>query len=281
MKISKLFLLLTVLTTTLQAQEKDIIFKNKGKFYAHWGWNRAAYSSSDITFKGDDYNFTLKDVVAKDKQNPFSFDKYLNPANITIPQTNYGIGYFFKENYSVYVGVDHMKYVTVQDQWLTINGEIDEAYGVTASDGSASPFVDKGIQQTEDFLKFEHTDGLNYIHVSLNRFDDISSSFGIHSDNFVINLTEGIGAGLLLPKTNSTLLGKERHDDFHVSGYGIHAQFGFNFVIYKYFFIQTDIRGGYINMSDIRTTQSKADTASQDFTFLQGTLLVGGRFKLF
>ncbi len=279
MKTIKLFFLFSLFAVFTQAQETKL--KNKGKFYAYWGWNRASYSASDITFKGDDYNFTLKDVVAKDKQNPFSFDKYLNPKNISIPQTNYGIGYFFKEKYSVFVGVDHMKYVTVQNQFLTIDGEIDPSYNVVSENGSTSPFEDAGIRQSEDFLKFEHTDGLNYIHASLNRFDDISSHFGIHSDNFVINLTEGIGGGFMLPKTNSTLLSKERHDDFHVAGYGIHAQLGLNFVIYKYFFIQTDVRGGYINMSDIRTTQSKSDKASQEFTFLQGTLLVGGRFKLF
>lgn len=281
MKISKLFLLLMVLATTLQAQEMDTKLKNKGKFYAYWGWNRAKYSASDITFKGNDYNFTLKDVVAKDKQIPFSVNKYLNPGNISLPQTNAAIGYFFHENYSVVLGLDHMKYVTVQDQWLTIDGEIDPSYGVTGADGAVTPFVNDGIKQTKDFLQFEHTDGLNYIHVSINRFDDISEHLGIHTENFRINLTEGVGAGFLMPKTNATLLGKERHDDFHISGYGIHTQFGLNFVFFKHFFVQTDLRGGYINMPNIRTTNDKADSASQDFTFLQGTLLIGGRFKIF
>ncbi len=279
MKSTKLFLLVAIFSIAVKAQEVKL--KNKGKMYAYWGWNRAAYSASDITFRGDDHNFTLKDVVAKDKQNKFSVNKFLNPVNITIPQTNYGIGYFFHEKYSVFVGVDHMKYVTVQDQFLTIDGEIDPSFGIVAEDGTPSPFVDKGIRQTEDFLQFEHTDGLNYIHVSINRFDDISSSFGLNSENFVINLTEGIGAGPMLPKTNSTLLGKERHDDFNIAGYGVHAQMGLNFVIYKYFFVQTDVRGGYINMQNIRTTNNSSDRASQDFTFLQGTILIGGRFKIF
>ncbi|MGY5353396.1 hypothetical protein [Wenyingzhuangia sp. IMCC45467] len=274
MKITKILLLVVILTSTVQAQETE--FKNKGKFYAYWGWNRSAYSQSDIHFKGNDYDFTLTDVVATDRQTPFSVDKYLNPTNISIPQTNYGIGYFFNEHYSVFVGVDHMKYVTVQDQYVTIDGTIGSSYP-----NYQGTYNGDGIKQTDDFLKFEHTDGLNYIHVSINRFDDISSSFGIHSENFVINLTEGIGAGILLPKTNVTLLGKERHDDFHVSGYGISAQMGFNFVIYKYFFIQTDVRGGYINMQDIRTTHSKSDSASQDFKYIQAALMVGGRFKLF
>ena len=47
------------------------------------------------------------------------------PANITIPQTNYRIGYFFKEHYTISVGVDHMKYVMIADQKVQINGEIN------------------------------------------------------------------------------------------------------------------------------------------------------------
>jgi hypothetical protein len=63
-----------------------------------------------------------------------------------------------------------------------------------------------------------------------------------------LNLIEGIGVGLLYPKTNSMLLGKERHDDFHVSGYGVSAKVGLNITFYKHFFIQTELKGGYINM---------------------------------
>ena len=33
---------------------------NKGKIFVYWGWNQSAYTQSDIHFKGDEYNFTLK-----------------------------------------------------------------------------------------------------------------------------------------------------------------------------------------------------------------------------
>jgi hypothetical protein len=33
------------------------------------------------------------------------------------------------------------------------------------------------------------------------------------------NLSEGVRCGFI-PKTNSTLLGKDRHDDYNVAGYG-------------------------------------------------------------
>jgi hypothetical protein len=147
-------------------------------------------------------------------------------------------------------------------------------YGETLPNGQ--------VLLTEDFLTFEHTDGLNYINSEFCRVDDISKLFGIrNTDKFQINLTEGLGAGLLYPKTNAKLMQQERHDDFHVSGYGISAKAGLNFTFYKYFFIQTEIKGGYINMNSIQTTNTESeDEASQDFNFSQTVIAFGGIFRL-
>ena len=250
--------------------------KNKGKVFFYWGWNRGYFTDSDIRFKGEDYNFLLKDVKASDRQTPFSVNDYLNPKNITIPQTNYRIGYFFKENYTVSLGVDHMKYVMDQDQTVVINGEIDASYGTSKTSYSGS---DTEILDT-DFLEYEHTDGLNYVNVEVSRFDNISSFLHINSKNLQINATEGVGVGLLYPRTNTRLLGKERHDDFHVSGYGVSARVGLDVTLFKYFFIMPELKTGYINMPDVRTTTSSADTASQHFGYFQTTIVFGGRFHL-
>jgi len=134
---------------------------------------------------------------------------------------------------------------------------------------------------TEEFLTYEHTDGLNYVNTEFSRHDDISAIFKIgNTDKFQINVTEGVGFGLLYPKTNTTLLGKERHDDFHVSGFGTSLKAGLNITFFKHFYIQGELKGGYINMQDIRTTQSTEDKASQDFFFLQRIIAVGGIFKI-
>lgn len=247
---------------------------NKGKFYFFWGGNRENFSKSDITFKGDDYNFTLHDVEAHDKGKGWHID-YFNPSRITIPQTNLRIGYFITDHYNISIGVDHMKYVMYQNRAVDINGYYPNqgTYGETLPNGQ--------VLLTEDFLTFEHTDGLNYINTEFSRVDDISKWFKLpNTDKFQINLTEGIGAGFLFPKTNAKLLGKERHDDFHISGYGVSAKVGLNFTFFKHFFIQTELKGGYIDMPDIRTTNSAADKASQHFYFLQRIIAFGGIFKV-
>ena len=247
---------------------------NKGKFFIYWGGNRDTYTKSDIRFKGSDYDFTIQNVIADDKPKGWHVD-YINPARMTIPQTNFRIGYFINDHYAVSVGVDHMKYVMRQDQIVNYTGSYPNAgtYGEIAGANQ--------IKLTEDFLTFEHTDGLNYVNTEIARYDDISKLLKLpNTDKFQINFLEGIGVGVLFPKTNAKVFSKERHDDYHISGYGVSAKVGLNLTFFKHYFIQTELKGGYIDMSDIKTTFDASDKASQNFFFLQKIIAFGGIFKI-
>ena len=261
------------------AQDKTVTAEkytahNKGKFFVYWGGNRDSFTRSDIRFTGEGYDFTLTDVQAIDKPKGWHVD-YINPARMTIPQTNLRIGYYITDHYNIAIGVDHMKYVMIPNQIVNINGTIS---GNPPFNGT---YNNESISVTEDFLTFEHTDGLNYVHTEFSRVDDFSWLFKIrNTDKFQINLTEGIGAGILFPKTNAKVMGNERHDDFHVSGYGVSAKVGLNLTFFKYFFLQAELKGGYINMPDIRTTNNPSDKASQHFMFVERIIAFGGIFKV-
>ena len=247
---------------------------NKGKFYIFWGGNRESFSKSDIRFKGADYDFTLHNVSAHDKPKGFHID-YFNPARMTIPQTNLRIGYFISDHYNISIGFDHMKYVMYNDRRVSYSGYYPNpgTYNENPANGE--------LTLDEDFLLFEHTDGLNYVNTEISRVDDISKLFKINNtDKIQVNVTEGIGGGFLYPKTNTTLLGKDRYDEFNIAGYGVSAKVGLNVTFFKYFFIQTELKGGYIEMNNIRTTQDKADSAEQNFWFLQRILTIGGIFRI-
>lgn len=254
-------------------EKKETRVSNKGKMFVYWGWNRATYSNSDITFKGTNYDFTLKDVKANDRITEFTYD-YFHPTKITLPQTNVRVGYFLSDHYIISIGVDHMKYVMNPYQKVKINGAINAN---TPFDGT---YNNKDIILTPDFLQFEHTDGLNYVHLELKRFDEIGQFIGMTNKNFQLNITEGFGAGVLFPRTNAKLFNQKRWDEFHVSGWGVSVSAGLNLTFFKYFFIQSDLKYGYINMPNIRTTYNPADTASQNFTFFEKTIVFGAKFNI-
>ncbi len=279
--ITVLIVLLGSFTSSvLNAQDQSPVdyntHDNKGKWFIFWGWNRAAYSNSDISFKGDSYDFVLSDVVATDRQTPWDPSVYFGITSITIPQTNFKIGYFINDHYNISVGVDHMKYVMVQDQTVKIDGSI--------SSPNPPEFVDTynndDIVLTEEFLTFEHTDGLNYLNVEVSRVDDILKLFNRGMKNLEINLTEGVGVGALMPKSNVKLMDNERHDEFHFAGYGLDVKVGLNITFFKYFFIQGELKGGFIHMPGIRTTISKSDKASQAFVFGEADFLFGAIFRI-
>ncbi|TDD98812.1 hypothetical protein E0F76_06190 [Flavobacterium cellulosilyticum] len=285
MKIKYLFLAFLSLSFSITSfaqidtQSGKFTAHNKGKFTISWGGNRDKYNKSDITFKGDNYEFTVENATAHDKPKGWHVD-YINPVKMTIPQTNFKMGYFITDHYSISIGLDHMKYVMTQNQTTNITGEINFPTSNTSSQFNGI-YNNTPTVMTEAFLMFEHTDGLNYIYTELARQDDISHLFGIkNTDKFQVNTNEGIGFGLLYPKTNTTLMGQMRHDDFHFSGYGTSIKAGINLTFFKHFTIEGDLKGGYINMPDIRTTQSSSDSASQHFLFLEKIIAFGAIFKI-
>ena len=118
------FILFEVLTAYSQKSFLQNDKQQNGGFYLYWGWNRGGYSSSDIRFVGQDYDFVLYDVLATDKQSKFSIRTYFGITKFTIPQYNFRIGYFVNHNWDISLGMDHMKYVVTADQLVNISGEI-------------------------------------------------------------------------------------------------------------------------------------------------------------
>jgi hypothetical protein len=269
--IGSFFLNLYASTQDLNSSSNPIGISKKRTFYLYWGWNRSLYSNSDISFKGPNYDFTLEKVAAADRPSPLSAEVYLNPGNFTIPQYNFRVGYFMNDRYSISLGADHMKYVIKGYQHVKINGAISNSG--TVYDGNYS---NSDLYLTPKFLLFEHTDGLNYFNAELRRHHQL-----FQRNNLIVNFSEGAGGGIIVPRTNTTLLGNPRYDQFHLAGYGLAAVAAIN-LTYKRFFLQTEIKGGFIDLPSIRTTMFAEDKAQQNFWFFQSNIVLGaliGPFK--
>ncbi len=266
-----LFLFVNALISAQDTAPSSETKTNKGRLYVFWGWNRGWYSDSDIHFKGDSYDFKLNDVKAQDRQSKLGLDPFLNPSNITIPQTNFRLGYFINDKIDISIGVDHMKYVMPRGQDSRITGTINDS---TKYDGT---YTDDDFIIAEDFLKFEHTDGLNYINVEITRNDDLLKLLKVTMDpnKVQVNTLIGFGLGALMPKSNVTLWNNERNDEFHFAGYGFAAKVGLNITFFKYFFLRSEYKGGFIDMPDIRTSPDPSDTAEQHFLFTELDFVFG------
>ena len=87
------------------------------------------------------------------------------------------------------------------------------------------------------------------------------------------------GLGFVLPKSNVTLnmLGRARHDEFHLAGYSFGAGAGVEVDFWKNFFSRANYKLGYVNLPDV-VTSSQGDKASHSFTFNEFEVSFGWRF---
>lgn len=263
-----IFTALLLSTISLKAQTEPF---QKGDVLAFFGWNRAWYSNSDIHFSGQDYDFTLENVVAHDRPTPISkFNEYIDPTKITIPQVNYNFTYFIKDGIGITLGIDHMKYVMDQNQTVDFNGYIDNPV--------YQNYVQNGKVNLADgkFLKYEHTNGLNYINLGVQKYKHL-----INKNKFDVFVGYGFGAGAFVPKTDATLMSKEESDHFHLAGFGADARTSINLVAWKHFVAKAEFKFVYVNLPSVRTTVEnvKVDKATQAFTASELVFGIGYTFK--
>lgn len=256
----KLFLVSIVFFTA--SLDADVLNK-KGRFFTSFGYNGSSYSNSDIHFKGKNYDYTLYDVKASDRQSPLGI-VYL--TDITIPQFNFHIGYLFADNQSVIFSIDHMKYVMDTPQIVKIQG----------TDHQGNKHSSKEDIELDNFIYLEHTDGLNYLNFAYNYYFNIYTSQ--NKEHGILAFVGG-AAGVLIPRSNIKLYGhSDRKDEFKVAGYGLDIQGGIQFIIYNNYYLRLETKYGYINMPYISTSPDNDDVASQSFRFNQYNFTFGYMF---
>lgn len=242
----------------------------KGEFYLYWGYNRAAYSKSTISFMGDGSNFKLHKVAAKDRPTPFNAQDYF--VSITVPQFVTSGGYFFKDNWSIGFGTDHMKYVMRENQTLKIDGTI-------ANTPESSPYA--GNYSGDDifvspyFLRYEHTNGLNYINATIDHYKVL---WDAQKGPSKLVLVPGAGLGILYPRSDVDLFNQEGSNIFHVAGWGVDAHAGLRFNILKNMFVLWNNKAGFIHLPDVLCDVNKYK-AKQAFFFFQSAFSLGANFR--
>ena len=250
---------------------------NKGKFFVHWGYNFSSYSKSDINFSGPGYDFTLLGEKAADRPTKFG-STYFDPSRLSIPQFNFHFGYFIKDNYSISLGWDHMKYVVDIPQTVKIKGFIDKEISNPAiSTGDrAGQYNGEPMKIDSAMLTFEHTDGYNFAAVGVERYDDIWVS---NSGKQSLNTELGVEAGLLVPRSDVHLFGEGANHYWNVAGYGFAAKAGLQYHFTKWLYLQGSFKTGFTDLNNIRTTgRDGIDKAKQNIWFFENYWVLGFKF---
>ena len=254
------------LPTASLAQSKETGPSGKPKWSVSWGWNWESYSKTDIHFSGSDHNFTLKNVSAKDKQDALSLNtivtKWLNPAKMTLPQTNARVAYQLDSDTAIALNLDHMKYVVSDGQTVNASGY----YGSTTYAAGDTQLLNSS------FMHFEHTDGLNVVTLEYEKQYPLSGFQGARAFWLV-------GAGVVVPKSNVTMamIGQTRSDKYHLAGYAVNGAIGLEKDFATDFFIRSTAKFGHVNLNDV-VTSARGDKASHRFQFSEFSVSAGYRF---
>lgn len=274
MHIKHVFALLTLLIipSILSAQKSEEKNKKVKAIYFHWGYNRSAYTNADITIKGDNENIIIRDAVGKDDPSPFDASVYLNPLKFTIPQFDFRVGVELENNYYLSFGWDHMKYVLQPGNYF-VEGEITEP---TADSEYIRTYNDT-IFINDNFLHLEHTDGLNYIHFSI---DKVVYKKPFWKNRFTFELPLEFGFGVSAPWTDSEFVGRVfRNPSIRLAGVATNIGVKPRLYLYKeLLFFQSNLRAGYVNMWNIKIHDELR--AKQNFAYVERAFVFGMKFNL-
>jgi hypothetical protein len=250
------------------------VTERKGTMTFTWGYGWQGYAPSDIHFKGEGHDFTFRGVRAYDRPSPFSFDTYFNPVKLSIPQYMMDLNYHFTDKFFVRLGQHHMKYVMDDNQMVNINGTIDPS----ADPVHAGTYNGEFIHVNDVVQKFEHTDGLNDVHVGVGMVQSIWES---KNGKNAVSMVGAVTGGVVVPRSDVRLFNQGANHPFHPAGWSASASLGLRVDFLKYMFVEGNLNGGYIDLSDIYTTgHNDPNRASQKIEYLNKYIGVGANIPI-
>lgn len=225
--------------------------------YAQWGYNREWYSKSNIHLKGADYDFTIHHATAVDKPDFQAIWKV--PHHVTIPQTNFRIGVYLTQDqrHAIEINFDHTKYIMEDNKTRRISGHIH---------GRA---VDMDTLITPNFVHFEHSDGANFLQINYVGQRELYT----YKNRKLFSWVHKLGAGIVIPKSNVTIMGKQLDNRFHISGYVMSAETGIRYYVFRNFFLEFTGKAGFANYTNALTVES--GKANHKFTYVEVIGLIG------
>ena len=181
---------------------------------------------------------------------------FYGPTRLTVPQYDLKMGYYFndKHDLGIELGWNHLKYVVTDNQIIHVRGEIRGHY------------LDKDTLVTPSFVHLQHTNGNNYLILSL-----VKRQVLWLNPNFQLSTIAKVGAGPMMSYTISSILGNYDPGYFHYHGMVFAAELGVRVAFLKYFFIESDAQGAFADYTNTRLGRDHQGLSTQTFYSLQLT----------
>ena len=266
------FALTFLISLSLFSQKKKRKVSNeKGTIFISWGYNRSTYTKSNLKLQGQGYNFDMQYVKARDNQSPLNSGDY-SLTKLSVPQYNFKIGYYYKQKWSISLGVDHMKYIFSDNNKVVVSGNLSYqskyvSLGNNINYGSA-PILLKNITTDRDVFHYENSKGLNYIHGELGLSEKLFVAD--KKGDIIISSNVGFGAGLLLSYTNLLFDGVQHETTKSLSGYGLSTFAGLRLEFLKRIYLYSNFSVGFLHKVHEKTSMiDEVAYASQYFGYSQ------------
>lgn len=254
---------------TYSQRKTKLNTNGKGTLFGYVGYNRSAYSTSDVSFSATNYDFTMGGMSFADNQEEVQMGSYFNSSS---PQFNFHLGYFVANKWAITLGLDRLNYFSRSNQNVTLDG--------TFSPDSHSDF--SGSYQNEDItlnrnqLYLEQNGGLNYVRIGLLRVDQLYKS---RKAEFAVNTLVGVGAGALFSGLDYTFDNSKVQNISSLSGFGVSGHLGLRFDFFQHVFLQLSLSGGLLNQGNIQLTTTESSTASHKMGYISPEISLG--FNIF
>jgi len=258
-KVSFAFILLTL---TLNAVAQSEL--RKGEFYFSWGYNKEWYTRTNVSVFQQNLgnNFVFKNTQLVD--NP-GWDHALLTMELSIPQYNYRIGYFFEKDLAFEINFDHTKALFRDNQTVRMVG----TYGGRPID-SSFVFSKTGTGKSRNYYYLNN--GANFLLFNIvkrNRFNKISNKY------FDIDGLAKIGVGPVIPHVENSLFGEKNDAKFQLGGWNTGVEYALRSTYKKGLYLEFAGKLDYAYYYGLDVYQGKA---SQSFGTLEFILNLGYTF---
>lgn len=254
---------------TYSQRKTKLNTNDKGTLFGYFGYNRSAYSSSDINFSSTNYDFTVGGMVFSDNEEEVGMGEYFNT---TSPQFNFHLGFFVANKWAITLGMDRLNYFSRENQNVTLDG----IFSPDAHSDFNGSYKNEDVVLNRNQLYLQQRGGVNYVRIGLLRVDQLYKS---RKAEFAINTIAGVGIGALFSGVDYTFDNYLVENTSSLSGFGVSGHLGLRFDFFQHVFLQTTLSGGFFNQGSIQLTTNSTSTASHKMGYISPEISLG--FTLF